>query len=324
MALVVAGHFADPYAKGSPLLSGIAIFAYLFHMPAFIFISGLFCKKTVQSVSFPFRKIAPYYLLFLLTQLVTFIAIRLFIYPPFQFRLLKIYTVAWFAFALFAFYLITWLIRGVSGRYSLPIALILASVAGYNDNIGDYLCLSRVIVFYPFFLAGYLTRQERAAALLEDHRIRALAAVVLLLAAAASYFIATESAFSYQPLLSLFRGRFPFSKIDFAAIPFAAALPPGVVRLVHILAAAALSFSFFALTPSANTFVTPLGRRTLGIYVFHMPFVYLCRQPAAAALIAAFFGSGWNVVCLLLAVELSFILSSERLNRPLERLLRLK
>ena len=42
---VVLGHIGNYYAASSPLLAKAQFWVYLFHMPAFIFVSGLFSKK---------------------------------------------------------------------------------------------------------------------------------------------------------------------------------------------------------------------------------------------------------------------------------------
>lgn len=81
--LVVVGHFADAYSKSSVLLRCVAIFIYTFHMPAFMFVSGLFCRNTVKNGKFPGKKILRYYELFLLVQIInteTIIFVDLFLY----------------------------------------------------------------------------------------------------------------------------------------------------------------------------------------------------------------------------------------------------
>lgn len=206
--------------------------------------------------------------------MINFLSVKLFIYPHYPFKLLKIDTVAWFAFAIFIFYIITWFIRNIDGRRSLPIAVILACTSGYSSYIGDVLCLSRIIVFYPFFLAGYLVSEEWFSAVVEDCRIKVLAVLFFAAAAAMSYSIGAKGWPSYISTLSLFRGRFPFSEINFV-MPVMKALPGYIVRAVHILVAAILSLSFFSLVPAAESFITTLGERTLSAYILHMPFVYL-------------------------------------------------
>ena len=135
--LVVVGHFADAYSKSSGLLRGVTLFIYAFHMPAFIFVSGLFCGEAVKSRRFPVKKIVPYFKLFLLVQIIIFIFVKLTVYPPYRLRFITINTAAWFAFAIFAFYIMTWFISDISGRYSLPVSILLACFSGYFNNIGD-------------------------------------------------------------------------------------------------------------------------------------------------------------------------------------------
>jgi len=48
---VVIGHFCDPYARYSSFLDSVRILRLFLDMPAFIFISGLFCKKLYSKYS---------------------------------------------------------------------------------------------------------------------------------------------------------------------------------------------------------------------------------------------------------------------------------
>ena len=45
---VVEGHIADTFYEYCNDMKSVFLFIYLFHMPAFIFLSGLFSKKTVD------------------------------------------------------------------------------------------------------------------------------------------------------------------------------------------------------------------------------------------------------------------------------------
>ena len=45
---VVVGHFTNQALSGSHALKSLFVFIYSFHMPLFIFINGLFCKKLLQ------------------------------------------------------------------------------------------------------------------------------------------------------------------------------------------------------------------------------------------------------------------------------------
>ena len=45
---VVFGHFSYHFVNQSDFLKGIYTFIYLFHMPTFIFVSGLFSKTIIN------------------------------------------------------------------------------------------------------------------------------------------------------------------------------------------------------------------------------------------------------------------------------------
>ena len=46
MCLVVIGHSADSLTSSSDVCKSIFVFIYAFHMPAFLFLSGMFFQET--------------------------------------------------------------------------------------------------------------------------------------------------------------------------------------------------------------------------------------------------------------------------------------
>ena len=61
--LVVIGHCIGPCYDDSDIFRSGFVFIYSFHMPLFIFISGLFVKEYKQGDKFPMQKIAYYLVL---------------------------------------------------------------------------------------------------------------------------------------------------------------------------------------------------------------------------------------------------------------------
>ena len=64
---VVLGHIADGYTGDSEVMRSLYLFIYVFHMPLFIFISGLFSKRTVDEL--PAGKIIGYLLIYLFSKI---------------------------------------------------------------------------------------------------------------------------------------------------------------------------------------------------------------------------------------------------------------
>lgn len=65
---VVLGHIADFYTDKSEAMQYLYLFIYIFHMPLFIFVSGLFSKRTVNERRID--KIAGYMIVYFFTKLV--------------------------------------------------------------------------------------------------------------------------------------------------------------------------------------------------------------------------------------------------------------
>ena len=173
--IVVIGHFLDTYGRGADFCDWLRFSRLFLDMPAFIFISGLFSKKTIDSTPMPFYKILPYFNLFLVIRILMFINIRLLRDPNYQLSFFDFQTLAWFCFAIFIFHIVTRLIRDIDVRYTMFFALLVACFAGYDKSIGNFLCLSRMILFFPFFLAGYATSREKSCCYsLREKRLNSL------------------------------------------------------------------------------------------------------------------------------------------------------
>ena len=57
-------------------------------------------------------------------------------------------------------YLTIPLVRKCKAVPVLLLTVVLALTAGYFKNVGDFLCLSRILVFGPFFLSGLFSGAE--------------------------------------------------------------------------------------------------------------------------------------------------------------------
>ena len=69
--LVVLGHILEPLISDSINLKRLYIFIYTFHMPAFIFISGLFSKKAVEEKNY--KKIFEFIIIYLFAAVIYYL-----------------------------------------------------------------------------------------------------------------------------------------------------------------------------------------------------------------------------------------------------------
>ena len=153
--LVVLGHFLLPIHGDNPLVV-VKRLIYIFHMPLFVFVSGYFAKKIYKNGQYNFKKI-----LYLIKAYVLFVIAIQIVYAICGFEdfveinFFSQSGAPWYLFAMIVWYLTIPLIRRCRPLPVISVNIGLALVAGYFKNVGDFLCLSRILVFGPFFYIGY-------------------------------------------------------------------------------------------------------------------------------------------------------------------------
>lgn len=296
MILVVVGHFAEHYGAG--VFKSIFLFIYSFHMPLFIFISGLFYseKKTAE-------KVFTYFSLYVLLKAVLFVTKAL-VLGDASFSLFKEDGIPWFMLVLSAYYGVTFFLRDINTRFLLLFSVILACFAGYDTSIGDYLALSRMIVFYPFFTLGRMIPREFIEKQAKKPKWIVCACIILIGWLGICIF-KLDTAYKLRPL---FTGRNPYSdSMGYYGILF---------RLLCYTITCCIGFAFI-LAASLSTGIHLPGKATMQIYFWHRVILhplctfgvmeYLCTKGAAGKL-------SW----LCLGVILTVVLTADIFKWPTE------
>ncbi len=269
MIAVVWGHFADRFASGpiiDPIMKGIVVFIYFFHMPLFFFTAGLLSRKIDENHPFSWNR--PVYFIFLgyLLKIIIYLIKKSFGKNP-VFLWVSDPNLPWYMFAMAAFLILTNLLRDKNPRIVLPVSVFLACVAGYMEWINIVFNLSRIIVFFPFYYLGYILEEGKVRQWTSGIRIRILAVMILALAV---FFVVRDPEFAHRSF-RLFAGRTPY--IHQRLLP-----EWGWWRLR--LAAYIISFlmgaAIISLTPAWRIPVMEMiGKNTLVIYFWHRLFLYI-------------------------------------------------
>ena len=185
---VVIGHFLQRYDE-SLNAKRLIYFIYLFHMPAFIFISGLFAKSTINKKKYD--KIFSFLVLFLVTKFSLF-GINYLIGASKKFKLLEMNDVSWYAFVVFVFYLITIFFRRFSKVYILVFSILVSCVIGFAKDVSTYLSLSRIFTYYPIFIIGYYLDINKVLEFSKKKIVIAASWVVIVLSGFIVYFKINE------------------------------------------------------------------------------------------------------------------------------------
>lgn len=181
---VVFGHILYQLYDRSGYISSVSDYIYMFHMPAFVFVSGYFGKsENSRSFKSIFKLVFLYFI---------FNSITLFIkYQDGLTSLIEPLYSYWYLIALIVWRLTAHRIAKFKGINIILFAA--AIVIGFFPSVDNQFAVGRIIGFYPFYMLGYHLSSEKSSKLTDTrYRDRALLGTVALLCAAILGFASRE------------------------------------------------------------------------------------------------------------------------------------
>ncbi len=257
---VVFGHICEQYTG----MRGIFIFIYSFHMPLFIFVSGLFSKRTINEKRY--NKIFTYFVLYIFIKIIIFLG-ELIGKGTTRFNIFFEGGVPWYAFAIFAFCLITVFLKRFDPKFVFIFSIILACFAGYDGRLNDFLISSRIVVFYPFFYAGYALDANTIAEKLNKKAIK-ICSVAGIIGYIAILTLTYDHIIFLKPLLSGRNSFWALEKLSEYGLLF---------RFGYYILAFLLGTAIISLIPDTlgKGTIARLGGRSVQVYALHYIFIYL-------------------------------------------------
>ncbi|MFI2640156.1 acyltransferase family protein [Streptomyces sp. NPDC018610] len=255
IVLVALGHSWSAVKSGNRTLEAAYDVVYVFHMPAFIIISGFFSrnfdarpdrlKRLITGVAVPYVIFETAYSLF---------RIHVGHSGDHDISLLSPWYLTWFLCALFVWRLTAPVWKLV--RHPVPVALGIAMLASLTPGMGTELELQRVLQFLPCFVLGLRMRPEHFR-LVRRRSVRIAAVPVFALSLSLAWWAVprAESGWLYRQ-----------SAAQDLGAPWWAG---PVMVLVMFAAALLLTACFLAWVPGRRTWFTALGTGTLCGYLLH-------------------------------------------------------
>ena len=315
IVLMVIGHAIGILTEGSGnhLEKSLFVIIYSFHMPLFIFISGLFLKPMDQDTKCPKNKIGAFLAIGIVLRAFTSI-LRLILGKSDLFSVLDMYDgYTWFMGAMAAFILLTWLLRSFNQTVVFPVVLLVGCMAGYDEFLGDKFALMRIVVFFPVFLIGYYLTPDRIVKLASVKWLK-IVAVVIIVGFAVLCLLNKDIVSTLRPL---FTGRNRFTVLK-NAYPFGA-----FYRMAAYAISALMGLSVICLMPNRRLgYITTMGGKTLQIYFWHRMILIVMEQFKLYDKIQSVTGGTVaTIIYILLAVGVAFLCSVPIFSFPSKQLL---
>ena len=195
--LVVLGHMTTDYVSDSTLVRWTTLWIYSFHMPAFIFISGLVHKQyiTEEKASLGIKgetrvrwdKILGFFLCgYALKVFLQFTRSLMGQNPLWHW--IQEPGIPWYLFVMAEYELLFYLMRRIDDKVKpwmmITGAFALSAVIGYFPAVGDTFCLSRMINFLPIYMLGYYMDMKSFLGIIEQKKYKIGGAVNVVLSLA--------------------------------------------------------------------------------------------------------------------------------------------
>ncbi|MEE3343275.1 MAG: acyltransferase family protein [Bacilli bacterium] len=309
--LVVIGHSVEFYIDKYNSMNKIFIFIYSFHMPLFIFLSGLFQKKIYHFKDLPLKKLC-YYFYLIVIMFVLFVLSNKMFGVNLSFNFISSFDVHWYLVVLIIYILMVPIISRLNLNILFIISFILGCFVGFDNRIGDFLCLSRVIVFFPFFCLGFIFSDKKETLIkITNNIICKFLSICVIIFFLYICYRRLDLIWKYK---SVFTGRNAFNLIQ--NIPNCSFKH----RFITYMISLAMGFSIMCVIPNIKfKLFTKLGKRTLQVYVFHRSLLYVCFNMGLFNKLERIFGEKLVFVMILIGIIITLLLSIKPINKIMNK-----
>ncbi len=317
--MVVVGHAINMMIMEDSedyLEKSLFLIIYSFHMPLFIFISGLFTKPMTKETKFPKQKVISFILIGIVLRMM-FQFFRMMIGVPFYYSMFDIYdTFAWYMWAMAIWLIILWVFREYNIKYILLLSVFIGCMAGYDRFMNDDFALLRIFILLPFFIVGYMITPEQLLDFL-SHRWMKIVSAVILITVCVLFIVNTDI---YNVLRPMFTARNHYTSID-EYVPYNHAF---LIRILCYVLSSLIGLSIICLTPNIRIpVISKAGTKTLQIYFWHQFFLTVIEAIGLYTVIETeFSGTLASSTLVLAGIVITFVCTLPIFSFPTQQLLR--
>lgn len=251
MLLVIFGHMIEPLINADRMLSDIYNFVYLFHIPAFVLLSGYLSgySSSIKWNSLMKGIIIPllmFSVIYELPDLLNTGNISGYL------KSLTPNWLLWFLVSMFFWRLLTPLVMMV--RFAIPFSILLSILISLTSVDGYTYGVFRTVIFFPFYLTGVMLNSQREK--FESFKVKhllSLGSLALLVSI---------------PLMNLpFNRYFLYGVAPFGAFGYSSEM--GIIQRIEYYPIAFITIILFSFAMANCKMFGVIGKNSLYVYLWH-------------------------------------------------------
>ena len=310
LVCIVLARLCDAYIDTHESAKYIYLLIYFFHMPALMLLAGMMSRDKIRERRYTI--VVSAFLFCVLTKILIFMIASL-VRKNVSFSLINDSGISSYVMALGFCMLITFFTQRFDPRGVLVCSIVLACFAGYDKSLGDTLALSRTVVLYPFFFAGFALDQQKLSKPLSKQAVKIVAALILLLFVLSVYRYGAKL-YWLRPLLT--------GRNSFDSLPKNAGYG-WLLRLFYYPFAFCLILSLLSVIPERGLPVlNRIGSNTLSVFALSYTVFYILMYGIRLhGLIGKLNGIPLYLVLLLLSFLIAWLCARPTLERAVRWLI---
>lgn len=303
--LVVFGHSLEWMLKSSEQAELFYLLIYSFHIPLFAFCSGYFAAYHVSGIK---RKLLYPFLVF---QVLYLLFDWFYLDKDTPATLTRPYWLMWYLLALIIWEIALPFVETANRKKQLILLgalFLLGILAGFDKHIGYYMSLSRIAVYFPFFMMAHYMRVNRQYTEVRDFAKSGIGRLLSLVSA-----IGMTLSIIWQQ--DIYRVSWLYGSRSYEAGKYTA-----LERVQFYLFAIMWIAFLFGLIPDRENRLSRIGRNSMYVYLLHGFIIKILEHEQFYQNLA----QTWRIpAAFLVSVLLVLLLSGNlvsRIFRPLVRL----
>ena len=256
---VVLGHFLLDLTSKGGVINSLFDYIYIFHMPAFVLVSGYFSKSYIKRGAPQVGKLFGFLILFVLFKVALWIESMILTGQFIKLDLIYTSNAPWYLFALFIWYLLLPVLVKLGRNKAIVGTILFSLLMPINEGVDYYFSANRIIIFLMFFVIGYYLDYE----LIEKLKTNLLKVVSVVYLIGLAFFV-----YYNQDLFKKF-GPILYASHSYSYIKTSlwVALIAKVMWFVLVIVTI---LAIMILCPKNKMFFTYVGQGTLSIFILHL------------------------------------------------------